>query len=136
MEGISLRMSLRNVQRGGAVLLLLIVGFLAGVYIDQAFPEYLPYFGHRSGGNVDTTELQQAIRLIQADYVDANIDTTKLSHGTVQGLVSGLGDPFSAYYDPAQYKRLLENYQSRYSGIGIYLSFGTGYPTITSTVPG
>src|SRR5262249_42977077 len=63
-------------------------------------------------------------------------DTTKLSRGTVSGLVASLGDPYSAYYDPDQYKRLQQAYQGRYSGIGIYVSFGSGYPLITGTVPG
>jgi carboxyl-terminal processing protease len=130
-------MNRRAALRGGAVLAILVVTFVAGVYVDQAFPEYVPYFGHRSVGNVDLSELQQAIRLIQADYVDGNkLDTTKLSHGTVQGLITGLGDPFSAYFDPAAYKRLQQSYQGLYSGIGIYLSFTTGYPVITGTVPG
>jgi carboxyl-terminal processing protease len=130
-------MNRRAALRGGAVLAILIVTFVAGVYVDQAFPEYLPYFGHRSVGNVDLTELQQAIRLVQADYVDASkVDSSKLSHSTVQGLITGLGDPFSAYFDPAAYKRLQQSYQGNYSGIGIYLSFTTGYPVITGTVPG
>ncbi len=85
---------------------------------------------------VDTTELQQAIRLIQADYVDSNVDSTKLSHGTVQGLIASLGDPYSTYYDPEQYKHLQDVYTGRYSGIGIYLSFSVAYPLITGTVPG
>ena len=123
--------------RGGAIALILVVGFVAGIYVDQAFPEYVPYFGHRSVSKVDLTELQQAARLIQADYVDTNVNTSKLSQGSVQGLVSSLGDPYSIYFDPAQYQRLLEGYQGRYSGIGIYLSFNTGsYPTITGTIPG
>lgn len=130
-------MNWRAALRGGAVLAILIVTFAAGVYVDQAFPEYVPYFGHRSVGKVDLTELQQAIRLVQADYVDAGkVDSTKLSHSTVQGLISGLGDPFSAYFDPSQYKKLQQSYQGLYSGIGIYLSFPTGYPVITGTVPG
>jgi carboxyl-terminal processing protease len=129
-------MNRRAALRGGAVLLLLFVVFAAGVYTDQAFPEYVPYFGHRSVNSVDLTELQQAVRLVQADYVDANVDTKKLSHGTVQGLISALGDPFSSYLDPDQYKRLQQSYQGRYSGIGIYLSFSSGYPVITGTVPG
>jgi carboxyl-terminal processing protease len=129
-------MNRRAALRGGAVLVVIIVGFVAGVYTDQAFPEYVPYFGHRSVGNVDLSELNQAIRLVQADYVDGNIDTTKLSHSTVQGLITGLGDPFSAYFDPAAFKRLQQSYNGRYSGIGIYLSFTTGYPVITGTVPG
>ncbi len=130
-------MNRRAALRGGAVLAVLVVTFVAGVFVDQAFPEYVPYFGHRSVGSVDLTELQQAIRLVQADYVDAGkVDSAKLSHSTVQGLIAGLGDPFSAYFDPAAYKRLQQSYQGNYSGIGIYLSFTTGYPVITGTVPG
>src|SRR5712671_2829377 len=129
-------MNRRAALRGGAILGLLIVVFVAGVYTDQAYPDVVPYFGHRSVNSVDLTELQQAIRLVQADYVDGGVDTKKLSHGTVQGLISSLGDPFSAYYDPAQYKRLQDVYTGHYSGIGIYLSFSGAYPTITGTVPG
>jgi len=130
-------MNRRAALRAGAVVAVLVVTFVAGVFVDQAFPEYVPYFGHRSVGSVDLTELQQAIRLVQADYVDAGkVDSAKLSHSTVQGLISGLGDPFSAYFDPAAYKRLQQSYQGNYSGIGIYLSFTTGYPVITGTVPG
>jgi len=106
------------------------------LYTDQAFPDIVPYLAHSSTGRVDTSALLQAIRVIQADYVDGNIDPKKLSHGTVQGLIASLGDPFSAYYDPDQYKRLQEAYTGHYSGIGIYLTFSTAYPTITGTVPG
>jgi carboxyl-terminal processing protease len=129
-------MNRRAALRGGAILVILVFTFAAGVYVDQAFPEYVPYVGHRSVSGVDLSELQQAVRLVQADYVDGSVDTTKLSHATVQGLITGLGDPFSAYFDPAQYKRLQQSYQGLYSGIGIYLSFTTSYPVITGTVPG
>jgi carboxyl-terminal processing protease len=130
----------RDVLWGVAVLIVGVIGlgfgFGLGVYTDQAFPDALPYVAHHSAGKVDTTELEQAIRLIQADYVDGNVDPKKLSHGTVQGLVASLGDPFSAYYDPDQYKRLQQVYTGKYSGIGIYLTFSSTYPVITGTVPG
>jgi carboxyl-terminal processing protease len=129
-------MNFRAALRGGAVLLVLLFGFAAGVYTDQAIPDYVPYFGHRSVSGVDLTELQQAVRLVQAEYVDGNVDTSKLSHGTVQGLITALGDPFSAYFDPAQYKKLQQSYNGQYSGIGIYVSFTTGYPVVTGTVAG
>jgi carboxyl-terminal processing protease len=130
-------MNRRAALKGGAFVALFIVTFVAGVFVDQAYPEYVPYFGHRSVGSVDLTELQQAIRLVQADYVDTSkVDSAKLSHSTVQGLITGLGDPFSAYFDPTQYKKLQQSYQGLYSGIGIYLSFTTSYPVITGTVPG
>jgi carboxyl-terminal processing protease len=129
-------MNRRASSWGGAVLIALILGFLAGVYTDQAFPDWMPYVAHRSVGGVDLTELQQAIRVVQADYVDGKIDTKKLSHGTVQGLIAGLGDPFSSYYDPEQYKKLKQRYAGSYSGIGIYLTFTKDYPVITGTVAG
>jgi carboxyl-terminal processing protease len=129
-------MNRRASLRGGAVLAVLIVGFALGVYVDQAFPDYVPYFGHRSVSSVDLSELQQAIRVVQADYVDGNINTKKLSHGTVQGLIAGLGDPFSSYYDPDQYKKLKQKYEGNYSGVGIYLTFTKDYPVITGTLAG
>src|SRR6266702_5589584 len=122
--------------RGGAVALMLVVCFVAGLYVDQAFPEYVPYFGHRSTSRVDLRAVEEASRLIQADYVDTSIDTKKLSQGSVQGLVNSLGDPYSTYFDADQYKKLEASYQGRYTGIGIYLSFSTGYPLITGTVAG
>src|SRR5207302_11416996 len=123
--------------RGGAVALILVIGFVAGLYVDQAYPEFVPYFGHRNVSRVDLTEVQQAARLIQADYVDTNVNASKLSQGSVQGLVSSLGDPYSLYFSPDQYKKLQQSYQGQYTGIGIYLSFSTTtYPTITGTVPG
>ena len=129
-------MKLRDAQWGVAVLMVAVLGFGIGVYTDQAFPDVIPYVAHHSSGRVDTTELQQAIRLIQSQYVDGNVDTTKLSRGTVQGLIAALGDPFTAYYDPDAYKRLQQVYTGHYSGIGIYLTFSTSYPVITGTVPG
>jgi carboxyl-terminal processing protease len=122
--------------RGGALVLMLAIGFVAGAWVDQAYPEWVPYIGHRSVQRIDVTSIQEAARLIQADYVDTNVDTKKLAQGSVQGMVTSLGDQFSLYFTPEQYKRLLDNYAGRYTGIGVYLSFTTGYPMITGTVPG
>ena len=119
---------------GGAVLVALTIGFGAGVYIDQAYPDQLPYLAKHSVGKVDTTELQQALKVIQANYVDSNLDSSKLSSGTVRGLVESLGDPFSSYLSPAEWKHLQDSYNSRYAGIGIYLRFSSDYPLITGTI--
>ena len=122
--------------RGGALVLMLAIGFVAGAWVDQAYPEWVPYVGHRSVQRVDVTSIQEAARLIQADYVDSKVDPKKLAQGSIQGMVSSLGDPFSLYFTPEQYKRLQDNYAGRYTGIGVYLSFTAGYPVITGIVPG
>src|SRR5438105_11594192 len=129
-------MNLRVALRGGAIVLILVIGFVAGLYVDQAYPAYVPYVGDHSASRIDLSQAQEAARLLQADDVDSNVDSRKPSHGTVQGLVNSLGDPFTVYFDPEQYKRLQQSYQGKYTGIGIYLSFSTGYPVISGTVPG
>src|SRR5438270_13245231 len=101
-------MNLRVALRGGAIVLILVVGFVAGLYVDQAYPEYVPYIGHRLTSRIDLTQVQEAARLIQADYVDSNVDTIKLSHGTVQRIVSSLGDLYTIYFEPDPDKRLQE----------------------------
>src|SRR5450759_3233 len=130
-------MNLRAARLGGAFLVVAILAFVSGLYVDQAYPgsPFIPYLARHSVGRIDTTELQQAIQVIQANYVDRNLDATKLSHGTVQGLVAALGDPFSAYYNPAAFKKLQDSLQGQYSGVGIYLTFSAGYPVITGTLP-
>src|SRR5579864_2770219 len=129
-------MNRRAALSAGALLALFVVGFASGAYADQQFPDWIPYVGHHSSGRIDLNEVEQAARLIQADYVDPNVNTSKLSQSSVQGLISGLNDPFTAYFSPDQYKKLQQNYQGNYSGIGIYLTFTTGYPVITGTIPG
>jgi carboxyl-terminal processing protease len=130
-------MKLRAARWGGAFLAIALLSFVSGVFVDQTFSgsPYLPYFAHHSVGRVDLTELEQAVQVIQANYVDGRLDAKKLSHGTVQGLVASLGDPFSTYYDPTQFKRLQDSLQGQYSGVGIYLTFSTGYPVIAGTLP-
>src|SRR3989440_8955279 len=128
-------MNLRVALRGGAVVLILVVGFVAGLYVDQAYPEYVPYIGQRSTSRIALTEVQQAARLIQADYVDTSIDSKKRSQGTVQGLVNSLADPYTVYSDPEQYKGLQKSYQGKYRGMGIYLISSPGYPVIWGPVP-
>src|SRR5438105_1992457 len=125
----------RAVLRVGAFVVVGVISFGLGVYADQALPDWIPYIAHHQTARVDTSELQDAIRVIQAEYVDGNLNTTKLSHGTISGLVASLGDPYSVYYDPDQFKKLQAAYEGRYSGIGVYVSFGSGYPLITGTVP-
>src|SRR6266542_3816195 len=72
--------------RGGALALMVAIGFVAGAWVDQAYPEWVPYLGHRSASRVDLTGVQEAARLIQADSVDSPVDTKKLAQGSIQGV--------------------------------------------------
>jgi carboxyl-terminal processing protease len=130
--------SLRRGLLGLGGLLLLLAAFTAGAYVDQSFPEYLPVLraGSPPSGQVDRATMDQALRVIQAHYYDSSVNYGKLSSGTVKGMVQALGDPYSAYLSPDEYRQQQDQYAGRHPGmIGIYVSFVNGYPVVGGVLP-
>ena len=120
-----------------ALLVGIAAGAAGGVYADQAYPDQLPLIASPSGSNrLDTATYQRALKIIQNDYYDPKLDYTKLSQGTVRGLVEGLNDRFSYYLDPTEYKRQLEGYAGQYIGIGVEVNSTGDYPVIALVFAG
>ena len=129
---------LRRGLLGLGGLLLLLVVFTAGIYVDQSFPEYTPAlrWGSAPQGQVDRATMDQALRVIQAHYYDPRMDYGKLSAGTVKGMVQALGDPYSEYLGPDDYRRQQDQYAGRHPGmIGIYVNYANGYPVVGGVLP-
>ncbi len=59
----------------------------------------------------------QALSYIENNYVDP-VDEEKLMYGAVNGMVGGL-DRFSTFLPPKQYRRLREDTEGEYGGVGI-----------------
>jgi carboxyl-terminal processing protease len=113
------------------------LGAGAGAYTDQAYPEYVPGVGIRSNGSLDSATQEEALRVLKAHYYERNLDYKKLSRGTVKGMVDALDDPYSAYFDPEQYKRFTQRLAGDpFIGIGVYIEFVADYPHITGVIPG
>ena len=60
-----------------------------------------------------------------ADVIDQlyyeDVDTEDLVEGLYKGLLEGVGDPYTAYYTPEEYKELMISATSSLSGIGIVM---------------
>lgn len=56
--------------------------------------------------------------LIKRDYVDP-IDDNKLVEGAVRGLASGIGDPYTVYWDPKEYEANTIQTEGEYAGLGL-----------------
>jgi carboxyl-terminal processing protease len=123
---------------GGAILAALLLGCATGVFIDQAYPGYVPLLApHSSSGSVDSRTLQEAVRVLQVHYFGGNLDYQKLSQGSLRGLIDSLNDPFSEYLTPDDYKKQQDRYAGRYSGvIGVYVNFQNDYPVVSGIIPG
>lgn len=71
------------------------------------------------------------------DIVDVNFfqepDTQAMLDGAANGLLSGLGDPYTFYYTPEEYAELWEDDEGEYAGVGLQISgnYLTGLCTIS-----
>lgn len=64
-------------------------------------------------------------------------DPARLAEAALRGAVSALGDPHSAYLDPASYAALRAGAAGRHSGVGLVLIAGRGgYPVVDRVVAG
>ncbi|MDO5436020.1 MAG: S41 family peptidase [Clostridia bacterium] len=55
-------------------------------------------------------------------YFYQEVDETALLDGAAQGLMSGLDDPYSFYYNPEDFEKLWEDDEGEYAGIGIQIT--------------
>jgi carboxyl-terminal processing protease len=121
-----------------ALLVGILAGAAGGIFADQTYPDYVPTLAAgRPPGNLDQATVNQTLRLIQAHYYGSRLDYSALTRGSVRGIVQALGDPYTTYYDPQQFKSEQDSYAGRHSGvIGIYVMYVNGYPVVSGLLPG
>jgi carboxyl-terminal processing protease len=98
------------------LLALLPILLVAGIWLG-GHPEDLPSF-LRSGlvGSSQTKVVDEAIQRIAADYYRP-IPTSKLDSASISGVVASLGDRFSHYLSPSEYREFTA--PPHFTGIGV-----------------
>lgn len=66
-------------------------------------------------------KMESLKQLIDENFL-FDYDEKKLYDGSLKGMFANLGDPFTAYYTPDEFKKLMENLDGRYKGIGVTVS--------------
>jgi carboxyl-terminal processing protease len=123
---------------GLGALVVLLAAFIAGIYVDQSYPGYVPVLrlGAPPRAQLDRATTDQALRVIQANYYDPHVNYAKLSSGSVRGIVQALGDPYTQYLSPDEYRAQLDQYAGKHSGmVGIVVNFKDGYPVVSGVLP-
>lgn len=62
-------------------------------------------------------------KVIQDDFL-FDYDEKDLEAGIYKGLFAGLGDPYSEYYTPEEYQRLMEDTSGKFAGVGLVITAG------------
>ena len=91
-----------------------------------------------SGAAIDwskVSEKEEAIYNTIDDYYLNEIDNDKIQNGIFKGMVDSLGDQYTVYYNPEEYKQFTASSSGTYSGIGVAVSQNvtTGAITIVKT---
>ncbi|HAX53707.1 S41 family peptidase [Muricomes intestini] len=105
----------------GALVMLLIAA--AGLGIRKTGERYILGDGAAAAQVSSQTQTERKLtnlgRLIDHYYLYTDkLNNKALQDGIYTGYVSGLGDPYTVYYDKEQTKELLETTSGEYSGIG------------------
>lgn len=75
--------------------------------------------------------LLDLMELVDYGYYEA-YDVQDMLDGAANGLLQGLGDPYTFYYTPEEYAKLWEDDEGEYAGVGIQIS--TSYLTGLCTI--
>ena len=104
-------------------LMLISIGILVGMKVNTV----------SSGGDLfdNVKKFNDALTLIQKNYV-VDVNTDKLTEAAIKGMLSEL-DPHSVYINAEQLKRVNEDFQGSFEGIGV--EFDVINDTITIITP-
>lgn len=73
---------------------------------------------------VNTEVMNSVLKRLRANYLKPeDIDSKKLMYGAAEGMTASLGDPYTAFFPPAENLRSKEDLKGEFGGVGIQLGF-------------
>lgn len=58
-------------------------------------------------------------KLIDSEYTGGKVDKEKIEDYAYKGMIAGLGDVYSAYYNKSEFKEMMEETDGTFSGVGL-----------------
>lgn len=107
-------MSSKTFGRTAALFLIVAAALVGGMWGSRAF-------GPQTSGGIKQVEIAygEALAVVSENYAD-EVDYEKASEAAIQGMLWSL-DPHSNFFSPAEYQRLLQDQESRFTGIGVQI---------------
>jgi len=96
--------------------------------IDRGLPE---------NKDVNFDLFWQVWDMLEASYFDkSKVVYSEMIYGAVKGMVSSLGDPYTAFLTPGENKVVKEDLQGNFEGIGIEIGYRGNQLAVISPIPG
>ncbi len=117
--------------------LVLVIGFIVGTRSDGVISAVNRTLGTSidSSTSIDLAQSQEAYRKLVNNY-DGSLDTAKLQDGAAHGLVAGVGDPHTVYFNAEEAAQYQDELNGSLSGIGAEIGVRDDQPTILRVISG
>ncbi len=86
---------------------------------------------------IDFTLFSEVYYLLEENFPEFdNISEEEISYGIIRGLLSGLGDPHTSFFDPQESKFFMENVSGEFGGVGIEIGIKDRNLEVISPIKG
>lgn len=123
---------MKRIQPSLIIALLLVLGFGIGFHVQdvkasvELMSQQLENIGGEPDPNTRTLPLvatySAVMERLKSDYYGTKpIKETEITYDAIRGTLHALGDPFTRFMDPESYKRMREENEGNFTGIGALL---------------
>lgn len=119
----------------GLILASFLGGFFAGRVTGSGLTSSAIPLEQRSNFDTLFIPFYEAWDLVHDTYLEQPVDDIKLIQGAIRGMIDALGDPFSAYMDPEEYREQNAPLEGEYSGIGAWVDVSGEWLVVISPMP-
>ena len=129
----------RVLKAGIAVIVVFAIalaGFIVGAIFERVQSPSIPMVGQLTSGGSDLPTLVDDVAgIIKKEALEPSSDDS-MTAGALSGMLSSLGDPYSSYFDPADYKEFQLDSKGEFFGVGMTLGSQDGTPVVVNVFKG
>lgn len=129
------KVQLSRVYLAAIILLVLLVGFVAGTRSKEIYGFVAPLVGVKAEtGTLDDSSLQDLYQTLKTHY-NGDLSDEKLLEGAKHGMVAAAGDPYTVYFTPKEAAEFNKELSGDIGGgIGAEIGVRNGQPTVLRTL--
>ncbi|MDD3746106.1 MAG: S41 family peptidase [Anaerostipes sp.] len=94
------------------ITVLLVISMVEGAFLVRAY--VIPSNVMKVARKINSIE-----KLIDSEYTGGKVDKEKIEDYAYKGMIAGLGDVYSAYYNKSEFKEMMEETDGTFSGVGL-----------------
>lgn len=116
-----------GVRFGSGLTFQQLMGLSKGVWNEPQLSRLINTEPPLTQENVDFSIFWEVWNRLERDYYDlSKLDAQKMVYGAVAGMTQAIGDPYTVFLPPETKKRLDEDLQGEFGGVGIQLGYRDG----------